>query len=546
MIPQSKPGRDILGAFIVFFVLILVTQLHLKSYISEFGDDEASHYISGLLIHDYLKSGFAMGPISYIKWYHSHYPLVGIGHWGPAFYGLEGVWMLIFSPSRSSVLLLSAVLATITATLIYWFGTTQLKLSRLAALFAGIAFVLCPIVQEDSSAVMLDMPITLGAFLSMIAYTRYMETGRWTYSVWFGLLAAVTMLIKGNGALLAVLPPAAIVLNRQWKLLARPSFWAAAVLVGVLVGPWYKLTYGIVAAGFRYTWGLAYTKVAVTENSTILLHSIGPVILLLGAIGLISGLGRLSGAPSSKLAGPGFKGIVALLIADWVFQSAAPAAIQDRYLSPLLPPLFLLAAVGTEALLDSLRQQVPSLFSSAAARGVVFAIVIISIIPAGLRAESKTPLGFRDLAKVAWANRTDTNPVTLIVAKESAEAAAVAELAMDDPARPSLFAVRGSRLLGGGGYNRTDYAPKFADAAQAAAAIDAAHVPLVLYQADPGGWAHVAQVDAARAQAAPPWQALAQAGSDRAPVTLYKRPQADGQSADIAAWLALTGPKGLQ
>lgn len=41
-----------------------------------------------------------------------------------------------------------------------------------------------------------------------------------------------------------------------------------------------------------------------------------------------------------------------------------------------------------------------------------------------------------------------------------------------DRSGPSLFAVRGSRLLGGGGYNNRDYLPRFATPAEVALEID--------------------------------------------------------------------------
>jgi hypothetical protein len=167
-------------------------------------------------------------------------------------------------------------------------------------------------------------------------------------------------------------------------------------------------------------------------------------------------------------------------------------------------------------------------------------------LPSALADEGKPRSGLRELATAVWAARAPNNPVVLIAMRESNESAAIAELAMADPARPSLFAVRGSRLLGGGGYNRTDYQAKFADAGQVAEAIGAADVPLVLLQADPGGWAHVAQVEEARLLAKEPWSLLASAQKDGLPIDLYALPPAAGRSADIPRWLIVTGPRALQ
>jgi hypothetical protein len=533
---SSKFKTDILFLLVVY-LLIAILQIRSGCFSAEFSDDEASHYISGLLIHDYLLSGFHASPLGYLKWYHSHYPIVGIGHWGPAFYGIEALWMLVFSASRVSVLLLSGVLSAALATLVYGYAVSRLNLPRLAGFFSAAAFAICPIIQEGSSSVMLDIPIALLTFLAFYAYVRYFDTERWCYSVLFGLLASVAMLIKGNGALLALLPPLFVLFHQKWRLLGRWSFWAPLPLVGILTVPWYYLTYGQVAAGFRYSWGLAYTETAIVENAGLLFWALGPVIVALAAIGFVLGWRRLSGSPYSH-----FKSLVALFVAVWIFQIIVPAAIQDRYLAPLLPSAFLLAALGAQILASLVGRR--SAFAYAAP--AVLAVAALSIVPIALEVETKPRLGIREMAEQVWKARTDANPVVLIAAPEHVEAAALAELAMIDPARPSLFAVRGSRLLGGGGYNRQDYLPKFADVGEVAAQIETAHVPLVLYQADPGGWAHVAQVEAARLAATDPWQVVGTITEGGATTSVYRLPQAEGTTADLKWWENLSAPQALR
>lgn len=536
---KSSSYRVMAATLAVCVVLVVIAQIARGSFTGEFGDDEASHYISGLLIHDYLRDGLGSNPVAYLVRYHSHYPLVGIGHWGPAFYGLEALWMLIFSPSRVSVIALSAVITVATAGCVFYFGKRYLRLSDAGAGFAAIAFMINPVVQIGASEVMLDIPITLSCILAALAYTRYLETEGWLPSLLFGVAASAALLIKGNGALLALLPPFAILLSGKWHLLARPSFWAPAVLVVVLTGPWYYFTYSQVSPGFRYSWGLDYTSVAIPANAQILFHSVGPLVLLLAALGLWRSFTRRKGADAV-----GVSGAVALLLATWTFQSLAPAAIQERYLAPLLPPVLLLAALGAETIAGWIAASKPARFLPAMA--TMLAVALLSTVPAALAVAPKPREGIRELAPLVWANRDPQNPVVLISAKNTSEAAALAEIAMLDPARPSMIAVRGSRLLGGGGYNRLDYQPKFPDAARVAEELETLHVPLVLHQNDPDVYRHISQLDAVRAAAAPPWQVLGSAGATDKPFMLLKRPSAAGHKADIKRWLEITGPRALQ
>lgn len=535
---RAKNLVPIIAVFLLAALVVVLTQVRNGAFVAELGDDEASHYLSGLMIRDYLSSGFVMSPVAYVKWYFSHYPLIGIGHWGPVFYGLEALWMLVFGVSRTSVILLSTVLATTTAALIFAYGMRYLRLSVWTALFAAMAFVLCPITQAGSSSVMLDIPITLCALLALWAYTRYMETERTTDSLLFGVAASAALLIKGNGLLLALLPPFALLFSGKWYLLARRSFWAPAVLVAILTGPWTLFTYDQVAAGFRYAWGAEYVWVSLTRNSAILLDALGPAIWALVGFGLLAGFRGIPDMPRV-----GYRTLLALFAATVVFQLFVPAAIQDRYLAPALVPLFLTAAVGAEYLAAMARRWTPTPRVTAP---VFAALALLAIGPAAVSTPPKIKMGFRELALDVWRNRTGHNPVVLIAARNMGEGAAIAERAMTDPARPSIIALRASRLLGAGGYNRQDLYAKYSDITEVQRQIEQVRVPLVWHQADPGGWQHVAQVDATRENAEVPWQLVGTARGTQSPVNLYRVPAAADLPADLPFVMDLTAPNALR
>jgi hypothetical protein len=67
--------------------------------------DEAAHYVTGIMIRDYLRLGFPGDPVDFAKTFYRHYPRVSFGAWPPLFHITEGIWMTVISPSRISVIL---------------------------------------------------------------------------------------------------------------------------------------------------------------------------------------------------------------------------------------------------------------------------------------------------------------------------------------------------------------------------------------------------------------------------------------------------------
>ena len=167
--------------------LVVFLQHRLGAYHAAFDDDESSHYVSGLLIHDYLAAGVPGSPLAFIRRFHSSYPLVGIGHWGPAYYAVEGVWMLLFGWSRTAALLLSASVTAAVGLVLY--AVAAPRFGRILGGFTAVAFVSSPLVQQGSDAVMLDGSITLLCLLALLAYWRSQlspHSGRGEYAVELG------------------------------------------------------------------------------------------------------------------------------------------------------------------------------------------------------------------------------------------------------------------------------------------------------------------------------------------------------------------------
>ena len=84
-------------------------------YHSELGSedsDEPAHYVTGLLIHDYVVKKFPESPLSFAARYYLHYPKIALGVWPPFFHIVEAFWMMVFS--ARSVFFLPAAITTLT------------------------------------------------------------------------------------------------------------------------------------------------------------------------------------------------------------------------------------------------------------------------------------------------------------------------------------------------------------------------------------------------------------------------------------------------
>ncbi|HET7086101.1 MAG TPA: glycosyltransferase family 39 protein [Rhizomicrobium sp.] len=511
-------------------VLTVLFQARLGAYSAELGYDECSHYVSGLFIHDYLASGLFHSPIKFLRDFGSSYPLVGIGHWGPFWYGVEALWMFLFGWSLTAMMAFSALTTVVIAALIY--RAAAKPLGGLLAGFAALAFVCSPITQVSSAAIMLDGAITLICLLAALSWQRYTRTLDYRYALAFGALASAGLLTKGNAGCLALVPPFFLLLDRNWSILKRWSFWLPVGMVLLIAGPWSVISYHQVSQGFRYGWGWPYISVAVPQNAGILVRAFGPLLLpfvLLGAVPLFR-RGDDNVRALSALA-------AILLSAVLIFQCVAPAAIQDRYLEPALPPLFLLAAIG-----------IWQLFERSVLRIGIAGLVAVAALPWITTAMVKRQFDLKQAVAQIWQHRLPDNPSVLIVSDGGAEGAAVAEIAMHDKARPSLFAVRGSRLLGGGGYNSQEYQPRFKDPRQALRAIDQYGIPLVLIRRESGRdeWAHVAQIDQARSLEPLRWRVLYRKNTPTTSVTLYQIAGNDTRRLDENQLKQLTGPRALQ
>jgi 4-amino-4-deoxy-L-arabinose transferase-like glycosyltransferase len=229
---------------------VLLLQLLSGAFGAELVDpDEPAHFISGLLVRDYLASGLRTSPFSFARDYYSHYPKVAIGNWPPLFHALEGVWLLVLPAHPASVLVLLALVTAGLAWLI--FLVLQHSVGVPHALLGAVLLVLMRHVPTYTSRIMIEMPMALVAAVAVWLFARYLDDPRMRWAAAFGAASVLAVLTKGNALFLALLVPLAILMGRRWSVLRKKELWIAALVVALIAGPWTWYFLSTAQAGWR-------------------------------------------------------------------------------------------------------------------------------------------------------------------------------------------------------------------------------------------------------------------------------------------------------
>jgi hypothetical protein len=430
-----RPVATAVAVWLAYWVLALGLQVASGAHTSGFGtiSDEAAHYVTGLMVRDYLASGWPEHPVRYAENYYLHYPKVALGQWPPMFYLLQAVWTLPFGGSRLVVLLGMASLAALVGTIVYRALVPHVGL--VLSLAGGALFLLFPLTQEYAAAVMTEIPVALFALAAALMFGRYVEGGRPRHVYAFALLAAAAILVKGSGFALALVPPLTVLVTGRWRVLRQPHLWLAGALVAVLCVPWYWVTTDMVSG----TWvggsspTLAYTLHAAPSYARWLAGAGGVFVLVAALVGLATARWRQPGAGAVAATG-------ALAVAVLVLHSVIPSSLEPRNLLPVLPPLAIFATLGLAALARRARALGSRPWVAAAILLAVFGLERFDLY-------QKSWHGYQEVAALMAADERLQDAVTLVSADSIGEGLLVSEVAMRDHPRPGHLVLRGSKIL---------------------------------------------------------------------------------------------------
>ena len=226
---------------------LLAVQISGRAFESEFAGypDEAAHFVSGLIIYDYLVA-FPRDPVVWAGQYYLHYPKVAIGHWPPGYHALEALWWLILGPSRFTATLLQWTIGVAALSMLYRLVRPFLPLPVTLAILA--LTIATPVFQQSLEQTMADLLCLLWSVLVMHGSVRlvHRQDEAAFFLVVLGLIAAA--MTKGTAAFLVPVPAIALLASRQpvripirWLLIGGGVVLAAA--------GWYFAIGGIAAWG---------------------------------------------------------------------------------------------------------------------------------------------------------------------------------------------------------------------------------------------------------------------------------------------------------
>jgi len=451
-------------AFALLAGTIIASQYFRGVFSSELMSDANGHYVTTLLAHDYIRNIFPGNPVAYAVDYFIHYPSIRIGNNPPAFYALSGLWALVTSDSIQSAYLLSAALAALYCVISMWWLARLEGMS--AGLVAAISIALLPTFQRVAGSFLIDIPIGIFSLAAAICYAMFLHRGARLPAVLFSIFAAAALLIKLSALFLAVMVPLTILISGKYSLLRNRNFWLPVLIVGTLITPWYLLTFETLTAGAKTQWDITYPLLSLSGYLSVFAANFTLPGLVLVLAGLVDRL-RFIRANKGSIEADQWSVIIALAVSVPLFQIFIPANILERYMITALGPMVMLlwpgaAAIGNLAGRQLQRHALISEKFSGRIPYAILAVVLGVICVNALRIEPAPSNQMAQAAQKASESLPASNPIVLVASHGRRESSFIAQLASRDKSRPSMFAVRGSRLFGKKeGFMNVDYAPKF-------------------------------------------------------------------------------------
>jgi hypothetical protein len=473
-----RPAAGLVAVFLLFAAFAAWLQWANGAYQSEFGEeaDAAAHYVTSLMVRDYIAAGLPAPPLEYAKDYYQHYPKIGLGHWPPMFYMLQAGWMLVFGVSRTSVLLFQAVLAGLLATALFAAARRQMP-AVVGAVAAGVLLV-HPTTQRLAREVMAELLTATLIFLALWCWWRFLETEAPRYAAAFGALAGIALLTKGTAAMLVPIPVLSLLIAGKLRLLGGRWFWLSGLLAGAIAAPWYIVAPG--AMHQRAVPGLISANEAYVVRSGMRYFSLaghGLAVWVLVALAVLIAARLLRRRPVEGIWAVGVSALAAMVL----LRTLVPPARELRHLLNVLPFWLLFAAAGLwwALSLGPFKRRLVRWRAAGAA------LLFVALFALEFRPPPRKDCGgYEEVARAILARPEWTQSVILVSSDALGEGMLISELAMRER-RPGHIVLRGSKVLSASSWFGWNARPLFSGPKQVGEFLSAVPVGLVVFDGEP-------------------------------------------------------------
>ncbi len=298
--------------------------------------DEPHHAFTGLFFADFFRDLPLRHPVEYAYLYYARYPVLGVVHWPPFFYAVEGVFFLLFGPSVATAR--TAILLFALFGLFFWFKLIRELDGDWAAAASTVVLGLLPFFLLYEKSVMLEIPSLAMCIAAIYFWMRFLRDGMSRHVYWFAVLAALALLTKQQSIFLVPLCVLSILAEKKWRLALDRRLWIAVGLVIVIAGPFYALDFAVhrISINEAVVQGNRAIAHPALYYWSILPAQLGWPLLALALLGVITF--RWWARPKS-----------ALLMLMWIaacYVAFTPIAIKEpRYILSWVPP-FVYFAIG--------------------------------------------------------------------------------------------------------------------------------------------------------------------------------------------------------
>ena len=428
--------------------------------------DEAAHFVTSAMIHDFLKSHDLIHPIQFAQAYYKHFPRVAIGHWPPFFHTAQALFFFVVGPSVGGSMVFQALIAGLAAGIPA--AIAHHRWGRVAGTATGLLVLLSPNFLFLVNAVMIDNFSGLMVLLAALTWGRYWQARSWRSGLVFAATAIGATMTKGNALGLALLPIIHAVLSREVGPFRLLKTWIIAALIGAVIVPWYLLTYKLTSDGFIYHFGWDFSSHALPTYLRYFAQLVGlPALAGLALVWSSIGIQVYRSRDVTITA------LLAAVLAIFLFQVIAPADVQPRYLISALPAAAPLAVGGIgmmgRKLVDQLRRSAvlgdgdqgrslgaigrPLLSNAFLTLGILVSIGSVFRVP-------RTRSFQMDKIAATVVAAKAVNPLVLVCTTPNAEGAAIAAFTALER-QPYHYVVRGTQALSSSRFLGNDYKTRF-------------------------------------------------------------------------------------